>query len=187
MKSALLLLLFSLFLIPATISVATRPHRSGGDDTGIGGFLPPGAGFNIPGLGPVIGGGYGSGYGSPKGGHSKSGVIRPTVVCKVKGPCLGKKLRCPAKCFSSYGRSGKGYGYGGGGGGCTMDCQKKCIAYCWGEEMIYIYIYMCVLYLFIYVGGDGFILLHYITAAVFVSIYNIRITTSMKIWDAVPL
>ncbi|KAF2534422.1 hypothetical protein F2Q70_00032871 [Brassica cretica] len=63
-------------------------------------------------------------------GYGKGGVVRPTVTCKEKGPCNGKKLRCPARCFSSFSRSGKGYGGGGGGGGCTMDCKKKCIAYC---------------------------------------------------------
>ncbi|KAF2580228.1 hypothetical protein F2Q68_00006305 [Brassica cretica] len=68
--------------------------------------------------------------GSGFGGFGKGGVVRPTVTCRVKGPCNGKKLRCPAKCFSSFSRSGKGYGGGGGGGGCTMDCKKKCIAYC---------------------------------------------------------
>ncbi|KAI3456280.1 hypothetical protein Pfo_012943 [Paulownia fortunei] len=131
----------------STISLATRPEpdrssqekasrqlagrKDGGNDyAGMGGVFGPGGGFNIPGFGPVVGGGYGSGYGGPNGGHSKSGIIRPTVVCKEKGPCYKKKLTCPAKCFSSYGRSGKGYGYGGGGGGCTIDCKKKCTAYC---------------------------------------------------------
>jgi hypothetical protein len=55
--------------------------------------------------------------------------VRPSVVCKERGPCYKKKLTCPAKCFTSYSRSGKGYGGGGGGGGCTLDC-KKCVAYC---------------------------------------------------------
>ncbi|KAF2619572.1 hypothetical protein F2Q68_00039702, partial [Brassica cretica] len=64
------------------------------------------------------------------GGYGKGGVVRPTVTCREKGPCNGKKLRCPAKCFSSFSRSGKGYGGGGRGGGCSMDCKKKCIAYC---------------------------------------------------------
>ncbi|PPR80759.1 hypothetical protein GOBAR_AA39951 [Gossypium barbadense] len=75
-------------------------------------------------------GGYGAGFGGPTGGYSKGGVIRTTVVCKEKGPCFNKKLTCPAKCFTYFRRSGKGYGEGGGGGGCTMDCKKKCSAYC---------------------------------------------------------
>lgn len=121
-------------------ALATRPEPEGqtesrkpaaqNDGAGMGGFFGPGGGFNIPGFGPVVGGGYGSGYGGPNGGHSKSGVIRSAVVCKEKGPCYKKRLICPAKCFTSYSRSGKGYGYGGGGGGCTIDCQKKCVAYC---------------------------------------------------------
>ncbi|GJR73971.1 hypothetical protein Tco_0086336 [Tanacetum coccineum] len=80
-------------------------------------------------IGPHACGGYGSGYGGPKGGHSKSGVVRPSVVCKEKGPCYKKKLTCPAKCFTAYSGSGKGYGGGGGGGGCAMDC-KKCVTSC---------------------------------------------------------
>ncbi|KVH89590.1 glycine-rich protein 5-like [Cynara cardunculus var. scolymus] len=140
-----LILPFFLIFFLFTISIETRsdpktdkPHnKKGGHDDGSGGFFGPGSGpgFNIPGFGNNwpgnggVGGGYGSGYGGPKGGHSKSGVIRPTVVCKDKGPCYKKKLTCPAKCFTSYSRSGKGYGGGGGGGGCTMDC-KKCVAYC---------------------------------------------------------
>ncbi|PIA28925.1 hypothetical protein AQUCO_06500040v1 [Aquilegia coerulea] len=88
-------------------------------------------GGGIPGFGNIGGaGGYGSGFGGPKGGYSKGGIIRPSVVCKDKGPCFNKKLICPAKCFTSYSRSGKNYGAGGGGGGCTMDCKKKCVAYC---------------------------------------------------------
>lgn len=107
----------------------------GGNYGGPGGFFGPGSGFSIPGFGKgfgggTFGGGYGSGYGGPSGGSSRGGVLRPTVVCKERGPCYQKKLTCPAKCFTSYSRSGKGYGSGGGGGGCTMDCQKKCIAYC---------------------------------------------------------
>lgn len=106
-------------------------NKGGGNNDGPGGFFGPGAGFSIPGFGSgSIGGGYGSGYGGPSGGYSRGGVVRPTVVCKEKGPCYQKKLTCPAKCFTSYSRSGKGYGAGGGGGGCTVDCRKKCVAYC---------------------------------------------------------
>ncbi|XP_009601570.2 cold and drought-regulated protein CORA-like [Nicotiana tomentosiformis] len=136
--------LLAFLLITATFSFATRhtPEnvektkktvrggaRNGNDNDGgpFGGIFGPGGGFNIPGFG---GGGYGGGIGGPKGGYAKGGIIRPTVVCKDKGPCLGKKLRCPAKCFKSYSSKGKGYGYGGGSGGCTMDCKKKCVAYC---------------------------------------------------------
>lgn len=116
---------------------ATQNNNKGGGigngnpyDPGMGGIFGPGSGFGIPGLGNGIGGGYGAGYGGPKGGYSRGGVITPTVVCKERGPCYMKKLTCPRKCFTSYSRSGKGYGAGGGGGGCTMDCKKKCIAYC---------------------------------------------------------
>ncbi|CAN1854269.1 hypothetical protein LINPERHAP1_LOCUS41275 [Linum perenne] len=120
------------FMLLISLSTATRPEPT--SPPAPEGFFGPGTGFgfDMPGFGKGwdLGGGYGSGFGGPKGGHSKSGVYRPTVVCKEKGPCLNKKLRCPAKCFTSYSRSGKGYGGGGGGGGCTMDCKKKCVAYC---------------------------------------------------------
>ncbi|PKA65965.1 hypothetical protein AXF42_Ash010374 [Apostasia shenzhenica] len=91
---------------------------------------------NIPGLGGSgngwgdFGGGYGGGYGGPSGGYARGGVIRPSVVCSDRGPCYKKRLTCPARCFTSYSRAGKGYGGGGGGGGCTIDCKKKCVAYC---------------------------------------------------------
>ncbi|XP_055804602.1 glycine-rich cell wall structural protein 1.0-like [Solanum dulcamara] len=110
--------------------VASGGASNNGNDTGggaFGGIFGPGSGFNIPGLG---GGVFGGGFGSPKGGVGKGGVIRSSVVCKDKGPCLGKKLICPAKCYKSYSSAGKGYGFGGGSGGCTMDCKKKCVAYC---------------------------------------------------------
>ncbi|CAM8921519.1 unnamed protein product [Rhodiola kirilowii] len=125
-----------LLLSTLTISISTRQLNSKGSSAAGGDFFGPGSGFDIPGLGNgwgngiVGGGGYGSGYGSPSGGHSKNGIFKSSVVCKEKGPCYKKKVTCPAKCFTSYSRSGKGYGGGGGGGGCTVDCSKKCIAYC---------------------------------------------------------
>ncbi|CAN8325512.1 unnamed protein product [Cochlearia groenlandica] len=129
------ILLASLLLTIFVSATQSSPHKSGNND-GSGFGRVPGSGFaGIPGFGNGFpgngfGGGYGGGYGGPSGGFGKGGVVRPTVVCKDKGPCNGKKLRCPAKCFTSFSRSGKGYGGGGGGGGCTMDCKKKCVAYC---------------------------------------------------------
>ncbi|CAH2078354.1 unnamed protein product [Thlaspi arvense] len=124
-------LLASLLLIIFVSSTQSARHKSGNDGSGFGvpGFPGiPGFGNGFP--GPGFSGGYGGGSGGPSGGYGKGGVVRPTVTCREKGPCNGKKLRCPAKCFKSFSRSGKGYGGGGGGGGCTMDCKKKCIAYC---------------------------------------------------------
>ncbi|EOA35839.1 hypothetical protein CARUB_v10021081mg [Capsella rubella] len=152
-------LLFTILLLTLTLS-HSRPIRSGSstgsysdqlkkhskgnnnkNDKGYGSsggyFGPgtePGTGFGLPGFNGKdwgnMGGGYGGGYGGPSGGYSQGGVVRPTVVCKEKGHCYMKKLTCPAKCFKSFSRSGKGYGGGGGGGGCTFDCKKKCVAYC---------------------------------------------------------
>ncbi|KAF0914511.1 hypothetical protein E2562_028987 [Oryza meyeriana var. granulata] len=72
----------------------------------------------------------GAGYGGPGGGYARGGVEVPTVVCSDKGPCYGKKVACPKKCFWSYSRSGNGYGAGGGGGSCSIDCKTKCTATC---------------------------------------------------------
>lgn len=145
MKKKPITLLAILLIITINFTFATRhihPHKhvvgkqkkgtgsNHGNNGGgpFGGIFGPGGGFNIPGLGG--GGVYGGGFGGPKGGFGKSGVIRSNVVCKEKGPCLGKKLICPAKCYKSYSSAGKGYGFGGAAGGCTMDCKKKCVAYC---------------------------------------------------------
>ncbi|KMS96772.1 hypothetical protein BVRB_8g199550 [Beta vulgaris subsp. vulgaris] len=136
-KTTFLIFILVIITTISSLSGATRTYptskgtkaKGGGDD-----FFGSGGGFGIPGFNDpgMFGGGYGYGYGygSPSGGHSKSGTIRPSMVCKEKGPCYMKKLMCPAKCFTSFSRSGKGYGGGGGGGGCTMDCKKKCVAYC---------------------------------------------------------
>ncbi|XP_040385435.1 shematrin-like protein 2 [Oryza brachyantha] len=101
------------------------------------GRFPPAYGYGYggipPGLfGPGGGGGWGGGYGygGPGGGYSRGGVEVPTVVCSDKGPCYGKKVACPSKCFWSYSRSGNGYGAGGGGGSCSIDCKTKCTATC---------------------------------------------------------
>ncbi|XP_054801901.1 putative glycine-rich cell wall structural protein 1 [Prosopis cineraria] len=145
MKITIATFVFLVLLFVSSFGLAARPasdrfkgssNKGGGGDSygGVGGFFGPGSGF-IPGFGKgfgdgTVGGGYGAGYGGPNGGYSKGGVIRPSVVCKEKGPCYQKKVTCPAKCFSSFSHSGKGYGSGGGGGGCTIDCKKKCTASC---------------------------------------------------------
>ena len=74
---------------------------------------------------PAPGGYYGGG-----GGYAHGGVEVPAVVCQEKGPCYGKKVACPKRCFWSYSRSGNGYGAGGGGGSCAVDCKAKCTATC---------------------------------------------------------
>lgn len=93
------------------------------------GAVPAGYGpAGVPGAG-----GWGAGYGGSGGGggsYAHGGVEAPTVVCQDKGPCYGKKVACPKRCFWSYSRSGSGYGAGGGGGSCTVDCKDKCTATC---------------------------------------------------------
>ncbi|KAK3137120.1 hypothetical protein QOZ80_5BG0448180 [Eleusine coracana subsp. coracana] len=108
---------------------APAAGRQGGPYYGYGGGIPgfpPGGFFGGAGYGGAGGGGWGAGYGGAGGG----GVEVPTVTCQEKGPCYGKKVTCPKKCFWSYSRSGNGYGAGGGGGSCTVDCKYKCAASC---------------------------------------------------------
>ncbi|KAL6638485.1 hypothetical protein ACP70R_023980 [Stipagrostis hirtigluma subsp. patula] len=95
-----------------------------------GGFFYGGPGGFFGGPGGGGGGGWGAGYGGPGGGYAHGGVEVPTVVCEEKGPCYGKKVACPKKCFWTYSRAGNGYGAGGGGGSCTVDCKAKCTATC---------------------------------------------------------
>ncbi|XP_038997115.1 uncharacterized protein LOC120121902 [Hibiscus syriacus] len=73
------------------------------------------------------GGEYGSWAGDFSGGYD---VNSGSVVCNQKGPCYKKKLTCPAKCYASVSRSGKGFSASASGGGCTMDCEKTCTAFC---------------------------------------------------------
>ncbi|KAF8702453.1 hypothetical protein HU200_032830 [Digitaria exilis] len=97
-----------------------------------GGAIPGSGGQGYGGFGGG-GGGWGAGYGGGpggSGGYAHGGVDVPTTVCQEKGPCYGKKVTCPKKCFWSYSRSGDGYGVGGGGGSCTVDCKDKCTATC---------------------------------------------------------
>jgi len=121
-----------LFLVAATVASAARdldaanplPAAAAGtkpDPAYHGGY----GGGAIPGIPLPPGGYYGGG-----GGYAHGGVEVPTVVCQEKGPCYGKKVACPKRCFWSYSRSGNGYGAGGGGGSCTVDCRAKCTATC---------------------------------------------------------
>lgn len=59
-------------------------------------------------------------------------LVPPSTVCTEPGPCHGKRLTCPARCFRSYSYTSEdgGGGGGGGGGGCSFDCTKRCEAYC---------------------------------------------------------
>ncbi|TVU48785.1 hypothetical protein EJB05_00059, partial [Eragrostis curvula] len=105
------------------------PYYGYGGGGGIPGFPPGGFYGGVPGNGNG-GFGGGGGWGAGYGGYAHGGVEVPTVVCQEKGPCYGKKVTCPKKCFWSYSRSGNGYGAGGGGGSCTVDCKYKCAASC---------------------------------------------------------
>ncbi|PAN22068.1 hypothetical protein PAHAL_3G510500 [Panicum hallii] len=122
-----------------TPAAGTKPDPAyhggyGGAIPGIppGSFYPRGPGSNggYPAGGFGGGGGWGQGAGYGGGGYAHGGVEVPAVVCQEKGPCYGKKVACPKRCFWSYSRSGNGYGAGGGGGSCTVDCKAKCTATC---------------------------------------------------------
>ncbi|URE02484.1 glycine-rich protein [Musa troglodytarum] len=137
------LLLVSLLLLLLVLATADdleaelpkgKGHGEDDDGAGVpwfgadpGSFFGHGGRFHVP---AGIGGGWGGGFGGPSGGYARGGVVRPSVVCSEKGPCYKKRVTCPDSCFTSFSRSGKGYGGGGGGGGCTIDCKKRCTAYC---------------------------------------------------------
>ncbi|GJN10386.1 hypothetical protein PR202_ga28474 [Eleusine coracana subsp. coracana] len=155
--SVLLLVLLSLMSAPLTSAVGPRHGRPNDDDFGggQGGFFgmpwfgggggaPGGAGFfgdggGAPGRGGFFGGGGGGGGGGGAGfggwgaggtWYRRGAVVPPSTVCAERGPCHGKRLTCPARCFKSYSYRSKNGGGGGGGGGCSFDCTKRCVASC---------------------------------------------------------
>ncbi|RLN33081.1 eggshell protein 2A-like [Panicum miliaceum] len=88
-----------------------------------GGGPGPGAGF----FGGWGEGGVGVGVGV---GYRRGAPVPPSMVCAEQGPCRGKRLTCPARCFRSFSYKGKNGGGGGGGGGCSFDCASRCVATC---------------------------------------------------------
>lgn len=123
-KSTFILVI--LMIAAASLCAATRPDFDP-DQKQDDGFFGTDDFNDIPGFEKGWGNGLmGGGYGGPGGSLSKD----VSLVCQERGPCYNKKLTCPAKCFASFSRSGKGFSAGGGGGGCSMDCKEKCIAYC---------------------------------------------------------
>ncbi|XP_062190126.1 uncharacterized protein LOC133893170 [Phragmites australis] len=90
----------------------------------------PGRGFfGMPWFGPQPRGFFG-GWGAGVPGYRRGAVVPPSTVCAEQGPCHGKRLTCPAKCFKSFSYGGKHGGGGGGGGGCSFDCSRRCVASC---------------------------------------------------------
>uniref|UniRef100_A0A0E0MQ01 Uncharacterized protein n=1 Tax=Oryza punctata TaxID=4537 RepID=A0A0E0MQ01_ORYPU len=140
MAPRLLIVISILFTTGIIASAASDSDVDVGADLGANpGRFPPAFDYGIPpgffGPGnnnPYIGGGAGGGAGGWGAGYGSSpgGAEVPTMVCSDKGPCYGKKLSCPKKCFFSFSRSGNGYAAGGGGGGCSFDCTTKCAATC---------------------------------------------------------
>ncbi|KAG2240634.1 hypothetical protein Bca52824_090598 [Brassica carinata] len=106
--SAKPIFLASVLLIIFVSATHSARQKSGNNGLGFAGV--PGSGYaGIP--------GSGNGFPEPE---SAVDTAEATVV---RAAGTGKEV-------CSFSRSGKGYGGGGGGGGCTMDCKKKCIAYC---------------------------------------------------------
>ena len=94
---------------------------------------PGGGGGGIPwfGGGPgQPGAGFFGGWGEGGLGYRRGAVVPPSTVCAEQGPCRGKRLTCPARCFRSFSYKGKNGGGGGGGGGCSFDCTTRCVATC---------------------------------------------------------
>ncbi|CAN6170786.1 unnamed protein product [Urochloa humidicola] len=132
---AIVLLLLSLLALsaPLTSSAAAGAYNNGMPNPG-GGFFG-GAGmpswFGGGSGGPGAGGFFG-GWGEGGLGYRRGAVVPPSVVCTEQGPCHGKRLTCPARCFRSYSYKSAhgGGGGGGGGGGCSFDCTTRCAATC---------------------------------------------------------
>ncbi|XP_062188527.1 cold shock domain-containing protein 4-like [Phragmites australis] len=113
-----------LLLVLLALSAPLASGAAGGGPDG-GGF------FGMPWFGGPQGGpGFFGGWGEGGPGYRRSAVVPPSTVCAEKGPCHGKRLTCPAKCFSSFSYKDKHGSGGGGGGGCSFDCTKHCVASC---------------------------------------------------------
>ncbi|RLM87345.1 eggshell protein 2A-like [Panicum miliaceum] len=90
----------------------------------------PGGGIPWFGGGPGPGAGFFGGWGEGGLGYRRGAVVPPSMVCAEQGPCRGKRLTCPVRCFRSFSYKGKNGGGGGGGGGCSFDCTSRCVATC---------------------------------------------------------
>ena len=104
-----------------------RPNPGGGPWFGGGGGIPWFGGGG--GAGPGAAGFFGA-WGEGGLGYRRGAVVPPSMVCAEQGPCRGKRLTCPARCFRSFSYKGKNGGGGGGGGGCSFDCTTRCVATC---------------------------------------------------------
>ncbi|CAM0146956.1 unnamed protein product [Urochloa decumbens] len=131
----------TLVLLVTLLALSAAPLASSAAGAGAGhnnGMPNPGGGFfgggGMPwfgGGGPGAGaGGFFGGWGEGGLGYRRGAVVPPSVVCAEKGPCQGKRLTCPARCFRSYSYKSAHGGGGGGGGGCSFDCTSRCAATC---------------------------------------------------------
>ncbi|CAN6202923.1 unnamed protein product [Urochloa humidicola] len=132
-KPIALLLLAALALsAPPLAAPAFGPNPAGGFFGGGGGmpWFGPGGGGGGAVPGGAAAGGFFGGWGEGGLGYQRGAVVPPSVVCAEEGPCHGKRLTCPARCFRSYSYKSAHGGGGGGGGGCSFDCTTRCAATC---------------------------------------------------------
>ncbi|RCV09371.1 hypothetical protein SEVIR_2G026900v4 [Setaria viridis] len=110
---------------PLASSAAANPGGNPGGFFGAGMPWFGGGGAGGPGAGGFFGG-----WGEGGRGYRRGAVVPPSMVCAEQGPCRGKRLTCPARCFRSFSYKGAHGGGGGGGGGCSFDCTTRCVATC---------------------------------------------------------
>ncbi|KAJ1287596.1 hypothetical protein BS78_02G021900 [Paspalum vaginatum] len=130
--TALLLLSLSLLALsvppPASAAAAHRPNPP--DPNAFFAGMPFFGGRGAPGGAGGFFGGAGWGEGGGGLGYRRGAVVPPSTVCPRDGPCRGKRLTCPARCFRTFSYRDKNGGGGGGGGGCSFDCTSRCAATC---------------------------------------------------------
>lgn len=102
-----------------------NPGGGGGDPGAFFAGMPRFSGGGVPGSGRFFGG-----WGEGGLGYRRGVVVPPSTVCPQDGPCRGKRLTCPPRCFRTFSYGGKNGGGGGGGGGCSFDCTERCAATC---------------------------------------------------------
>ncbi|WVZ61726.1 hypothetical protein U9M48_011555 [Paspalum notatum var. saurae] len=124
--AALLLLALS---VPLLSSAAAAAHNPNPDPNAFFAGMPFFGGAGPGGAAPG-GGFFGGGWGEGGLGYRRGAVVPPSTVCAQDGPCRGKRLTCPARCFRTFSYRGKNGGGGGGGGGCSFDCTSRCAATC---------------------------------------------------------
>ena len=121
----------SVLLLTLLAALHVAAHNNNNENHNSGGGSDPGAFFagmpRFSGGGVPGGGGFFGGWGEGGLGYRRGAVVPPSTVCPQDGPCHGKRLTCPPRCFRTFSYGDKNVG---GGGGCSFDCTERCAATC---------------------------------------------------------